>query len=86
MNKDYLLRLYEGIGRGQAVVRRLYDWKARSPLSLLIATKDMARWLKGRVMGPSAVRPSPRAEISEDLHDLNQRLIWGRAMQALAEY
>jgi glycosyltransferase involved in cell wall biosynthesis len=82
MNKDYLLRLYESIGRGQAAVRRLHDWRARNPvLRPLIGAKDFGRWVKGRMAGPP--RAAAQTETARDLHDLNQRLLWGRAMQAL---
>lgn len=84
MQLDYLLRLYRGIGAGQAAVRRLYDWKARNPvLATLIAAKDFGRWLHGCVWGPywkSNGRPS---ELSWQLHKLRQRQLWGRACQAL---
>jgi hypothetical protein len=84
MEKSYLLKLYEGIGRGQAAVRRLYDWKARNrALVALIGVKDLGRWLRGRISGPSIALSSSPVGLAADLHELNQRLVWGRAMQAL---
>ncbi len=81
MGKDYLLRLYEGIGRGQAAVRRLYDWKARTPLEWVIGSKDFCRWLSGRFREcvPDLESPS----LASDLHDLEQRQVLGRALQAM---
>lgn len=73
MEKDYLLKLYEGIGRGQASVRRLYDWKARHfPTSLIIFLKDCVRYLKGM---------SIAIKTDEDL--LNSRLLIGRIKESL---
>ncbi len=84
MDKNYLLRLYEGIGRGQFAVRRIYDWKARTPLAWLIAAKDFARWLAGRrrLVATDLTRQYPA--IAGDLHDLNQALTLGRARQAFS--
>jgi len=84
MEKDkYLVRLYEGIGRGQAATRKIYDWKARSPLSWLIGMKDLSRWLIGKWSGPSQELRQRHPNVAGDLHDLNQSLILGRARQAL---
>lgn len=77
MEKGYLLRLYEGIGRGQAAVRKLYDWKARTPLSWLIGLKDLARWVAGRLRGGAG------GGLEEDLHELRQRQTLGRGLQAM---
>lgn len=84
MDKKYLLRLYEGIGRGQAATRRVYDWKARTPLAWLIGLKDLARFTLGHLRGPSVESLQSYPDIAADLHDLHQRLVWGRAMQALS--
>jgi len=80
MEKDYLLRLYAGIGRGQAVVRRLYDWKARTPLAVLIAGKDFIRWF---TTGHLKRFVADDAALARDLNDLERRLIAGRALQML---
>ena len=85
MEKDYLLRLYEGIGRGQAAVRKIYDWKARSPLAWLIGFKDFCRWASRQWRGPSSELQKLHLDIAADLHDLNQRLIWGRLIQTLGQ-
>jgi glycosyltransferase involved in cell wall biosynthesis len=75
MEKAYLLQLYKGIGRGQAAVRRLYDWKARTPLALIIAAKDLARWLKRSWRPPSRVEDEV---LTRDLNDLERNLLLGR--------
>jgi hypothetical protein len=82
MDKKYLLRLYEGIGRGQFATRKCHDWKARSPLAWLIALKDLIRWLRGCWSGPSPDIHRKHLDIADDLHDLHQNQFWGRAMQA----
>lgn len=84
MEKDYLQRLYQGIGRGQAAVRRLYDWKARSPLGLLIALKDLGRWIEGSIHGPDKSLRVTRPDLARDLHDLDQALLLGRSRGAVA--
>jgi len=84
MEKEYLLKLYEAIGRGQAEVRKLYDWKARTPLNFLIGLKDFCRWQLGKWCGPSAQLRRQWPEIAGDLHDLSQQLLWGRSLQALS--
>ena len=83
MEKEYLLKLYEGIGRGQAEVRRLYDWKSRTPLTWLISLKDFVRWLAGEWRGPAPELCRRHPEIAAELHELNQNLTRGRAAQAL---
>jgi len=84
MEKEYLLRLYEGIGRGQAAVRPLYDWKACTPLAWLIAAKDFSRWLLGPFRGTTAKLRQQDPDIVTDLQDLNQSMILGRARQAVS--
>ncbi|HWY29861.1 MAG TPA: glycosyltransferase [Candidatus Acidoferrum sp.] len=86
MEKDYLLRLYEGIGCGQAEIRRLYDWKARSPLGVLIGANDLFRWLAGQWSGPGPELRQRYPEIARDLHELNQRMTLGRSRQALGRF
>jgi glycosyltransferase involved in cell wall biosynthesis len=86
MEKEYLLRLYEGIGCGQAEVRRLYDRKARSPLVVLIGFKDYMRWVVGRWSGPGPEQRRRHPALAQDLHDLNQRLLWGRSVRALGQF
>lgn len=82
MQKDYLLRLFEGIGRGQAATRKVFDWKARSPLAWLIALKDFCRWQIHQWRGPSSKLRRQYPQLAADLHDLDQRLLFGRARQA----
>jgi glycosyltransferase involved in cell wall biosynthesis len=86
MEKDYLMRLYEGIGRGQAAVRPLYDWKARTPLAWLVGLKDFCRWRLGQWRGPAPALRQAYPSIAGDLHELQQRLVWGRAVHALGPF
>jgi glycosyltransferase involved in cell wall biosynthesis len=83
LQKDYLLHLYSGIGRGQAAVRRLFDWKARTPLAWILAAKDFVRWTK---INKLALKPEKSVEekaLLIDLRQLQESLLWGRACQAL---
>jgi glycosyltransferase involved in cell wall biosynthesis len=84
MDKKYLLRLYEGIGRGQAAARKLNDWKARSPLAYLIGLKDFCRWQLGHWRGPSPELRHQQLALARDLHELHQSMTLGRACQSLA--
>jgi glycosyltransferase involved in cell wall biosynthesis len=84
--RDYLLRLYEGIGRGQASLRPLFDAKARrAPLALLIALKDGGRWLVGQLSGPSTTVRTDYGALAQDVHLLHQRQVYGRFRQGLRE-
>jgi GT2 family glycosyltransferase len=84
MKKDYLFRLYNGIGRGQAAIRKCYDWKARSPLAWLIGLKDFCRWQLGHWRGPLPELRRHHPDLADDLHDLHQSMTLGRACQALS--
>jgi glycosyltransferase involved in cell wall biosynthesis len=86
MEKDYLLNLYEGIGRGQADVRRLRDWKARTPLGLLFGITDLFRWGMGKWSGPAPELRQQYPAIARDLHELHQRMTLGRSRQALGRF
>jgi glycosyltransferase involved in cell wall biosynthesis len=85
MEKSYLLRLYEGIGRGQAATRSLYDWKADSPLRRLLGLKDYVRWLRGKRLESSSRFRAKHGDLAGDLHELNQAMTLGRAMEALGK-
>lgn len=83
---EYLLRLYEGVGRGQASMRSLYDAKARNPvLAILIALKEGGRWLLGQVRGASVSERREYGALADDFHRLHQAQTWGRFMQGLRE-
>jgi glycosyltransferase involved in cell wall biosynthesis len=84
MKKEYLVRLYEGIGRGQTATRKCYDWKARTPLAWLIGLKDFCRWQLGQWRGPSPELQRQHPALARELHDLHQSMVLGRACQALA--
>jgi glycosyltransferase involved in cell wall biosynthesis len=82
----YLLKLYEGIGRGQASLRPLYDARARSPvLGPLIASKEGLRWLLGGLRGPSRALRAEFGPLAPDVHRLHQRQVYGRFRQGLRE-
>ena len=84
MRFESLARLHESIGRGQAMTRRLYDWRARNPvLGALIGVKDLGRWLRGRLTGPNAGSHDSPPELRRQLRELQQRQLWGRAWQAM---
>lgn len=83
---DYLLRLYEGIGRGQASMRPLLDAKAHNPLlALLIASKDGGRWLVRSLRGTPPTLRKERGALADDFHRLYQAQVWGRFVQGLRE-
>ena len=83
MEKEYLLRLFEGIGRGQAAIRPMFDWKARTPAAWLIGFKDLGRWVIGCCRGPSSKLRGQCPLIASEVHCLQQRQVWGRALQAM---
>jgi cellulose synthase/poly-beta-1,6-N-acetylglucosamine synthase-like glycosyltransferase len=84
MTKDYFLRYYARIGRGQASVRLLHDWKARTPIAWLIGLKDFCRWQLGQWRGPSPALRHQHPALAGDLHELHQSMTLNRARQALA--
>jgi glycosyltransferase involved in cell wall biosynthesis len=84
MREEYLLRLYDGIGRGQAAVRRCYDWKARTPLAWLIGIKDLLRWARGQISRPAGASVEGPIDVAASLHALSQRQICGRALKSLS--
>lgn len=82
----YLLRLYDGIGRGQASMRPLFDAKASQPLlAVLIALKDGGRWLVRKMRGPAPSFREQFGALAPDMHRLQQAQIWGRFVQGLKE-
>ena len=93
MTRDYLLRLYEGIGRGQAAVRRLWARHGdRRAVALLAGLKDGLLWLRGGLLGPGSTtrltaatfpaNAQPRT-LRRDLHAMEQSLLRGRVAGAL---
>lgn len=93
MTRDYLLRLHEGIGRGQAAVRRLWARRGdRRAMALFVAFKDGLLWLRGLVLGPGAgtrltafslPAGAAPASLRGDLHAMEQSLLRGRVAGAL---
>lgn len=80
----YLLRLYEGIGRGQAAMRYLYDPKMRSPaLALLIAAKEGLRWACAFVRGPAPALRRTFGDLAPEVHRLQRRQAYGRFLGGL---
>lgn len=94
MTGEYLGRLCEGIGRGQAAVRRLWARRGqRRSTALLIGMKDALLWLRGVVRGPrpggpavllARATPDDPPALRRELHVLEQRLLWGRVANALS--
>lgn len=81
----YLLKLYEGIGRGQANIRPLFDAKARNRLlRKLIALKDAVRWMMAGIFGPSGAERAAFGAFARDAHRLHRRQVYGRFRQAWA--
>jgi glycosyltransferase involved in cell wall biosynthesis len=82
----YLLKLYEGIGRGQASMRPLFDPRAKSPvLGVLIALKEGLRWVGGALRGPSRALRREHGDQAAGVHRLQQRQLYGRFRQGLRE-
>ncbi len=80
----YLQRLYEGIGRGQAAMRPLFDAKARWRVpAALIALKEGGRWIKGAGLGPAAAVRAEFGPLAREVHALQQRQIYGRFCEGL---
>jgi glycosyltransferase involved in cell wall biosynthesis len=83
MSVDYLRRYYYRIGLGQACVRGLFDWKARTPLAWLIGFKDLGRWAIGHLQGPPNLMRSKYPLLANDLHALHQSMVLARAKRAM---
>ena len=93
MTGEYLGRLCEGIGRGQAAVRRLWARHGqRRSTAVLVGLKDGLLWLRGVVRGPrpggpavllARAHPDDPPALRRELHTLEQRLLWGRVANAL---
>jgi glycosyltransferase involved in cell wall biosynthesis len=84
MTREYFMRLYAQMGRGDPPLRRLHDWKARiRVLEILIGLKDLARWVRGQICGASKGLKQSCPEVAKDVHRLNQRMILSRALQAI---
>ncbi len=93
MTRPYLLRLYDGIGRGQAAVRRLWArGGTRRSVALVIGLKDLLLWLRGLLGGPGSHNNVTFARLAQgavepalrrDLHALDQSLLWGRFAAAM---
>lgn len=82
---SYLLKLFEGIGRGQANIRPLFDAKARSPLlARLIALKDALRWVRASLLGPSRADRAAYGPLAPQAHRLHRRQLYGRFCQTWA--
>ena len=92
MTREYLLRLHEGSGRSYAPLRQLWASTGNNrTVTLLIALKNFALWLRGLIFGSrvranlvqSSFAPGQEpAELRGDLHAMEQRLLWGRAVGA----
>ena len=84
MQKDYLLRLYDGFGRSNIHVRALSDYKARIKLlRVAIGLKDFGRWISRKLTGPSKQLRQQHPDVVDDLHELQQRMTLSRALEAI---
>lgn len=80
----YLLKLYEGIGRGQASMRPLFDPRAKSPvLGVLIGLKEGLRWAWGHLRGPSRALRAEAGALAPQVHRLQLRQTYGRFREGL---
>jgi len=82
MTFDYLAKLYESIGRGQAMTRRIFDWKARSAaLAILLSARDYLRFIRSKLTG--SWKGKLDSELDCQIRTLRERQLWGRLTQAL---
>lgn len=83
MEIDYLFRLHEAVGRGQAAVRRLWAWQGNARwMSAAVAAKDALIYLTRSIRGPV---PVPGIEEKADIrtiHRMRQRQILARICEA----
>jgi glycosyltransferase involved in cell wall biosynthesis len=83
MEIDYLFRLHDAVGRGQAAVRRLWAWRGNTRwMSAAVAAKDTLVFLARSIRGPA---PVPGLEDKADLqtiHRMRQRQLLGRISEA----
>jgi glycosyltransferase involved in cell wall biosynthesis len=84
MEVDYLSRLHEAVGRGQAAVRRLWAWQGNTRwMSATVAAKDMLVYLARSIRGPVPVPGLEDKSELRTLHDMRQRLLFGRISEAI---
>jgi glycosyltransferase involved in cell wall biosynthesis len=84
IQKDYLLRLYDGFGRSDVHVRALHDCKARIKLlRAAIGLKDFGRWISRKLTGPSKPLRQQHPDVADDLHELEQRMTLARSLEAI---
>ncbi len=80
MEMGYLLKLFDGIGVGQADIRILYDDRVNNRvIALLAGLKDALRWLNGAVLGPLIME----TRVGFQRRRLDQRLVRARARRML---
>jgi glycosyltransferase involved in cell wall biosynthesis len=84
MQKEYLLRLYDGFGRSDVHVRALHDAKARIKLlRVAIGLKDFGRWISRKLTGPSKQLRQQHPDVAKVLHELEQRMTLSRSLEAI---
>jgi glycosyltransferase involved in cell wall biosynthesis len=84
IQKDYLLRLYDGFGRSSIHVRALHDGKVRIKLlRIAVGFKDLGRWAFRKLTGPSKQLRQQHPDVANDLHELEQRMTLSRSLEAI---
>jgi glycosyltransferase involved in cell wall biosynthesis len=83
METDYLLRLHEAVGRGQAAVRRLWAWQGNTRwMSAVVAAKDALTFLARKIRGPVPVPGLEDKSEQQTIHRMRQRQLIGRISEA----
>lgn len=86
MTLEYLSRIFSCTGKSQAAVRRLIDWKSRTPLTAgVIAGKDIGRLLKSLLSSAmyTISHSSRKDHIEQNLLALDRNLLTGRIFETL---
>ena len=83
MELDYMSRLHEAVGRGQAAVRRLWAWQGNTRwMSAAVAAKDALVYLARSIRGPVPVPGIEDKSEQRALHRMRQRQLHGRMSEA----
>ena len=83
MELDYMFRLHEAVGRGQAAVRRLWAWQGHTRwMSAAVAAKDALTFLARSIRGPVPVAGLEDKSDLRTIHRMRQRQLIGRISEA----